>query len=129
MQLFPGDRVVLRRPAPVNTFAGGVVLDAQQRRWRRRDSAGLEALPSSQPGGVAGSAGSVDRPGRSRGATRTWSGRAAGGSGYARWKLRSVVFSRAEAVMALPTNPATLVGPSHVDRSDRDGDHRARAAV
>lgn len=46
MQLFPGDRVVLRRPAPVNTFAGGVVLDGQQRRWRRRESAGLEKLPS-----------------------------------------------------------------------------------
>jgi selenocysteine-specific elongation factor len=27
--LFPGDRLVLRRPSPVNTFAGGRVLDAE----------------------------------------------------------------------------------------------------
>lgn len=45
MLLFPGDRVVLRRPSPVNTFAGGKVLDAHLRRWRRRDSAGLAQLP------------------------------------------------------------------------------------
>jgi selenocysteine-specific elongation factor len=43
--LFPGDRVVLRRPSPVNTFAGGKVLDAHLRRWRRRDSAALAQLP------------------------------------------------------------------------------------
>ncbi len=47
--LFPGDRLVLRRPSPVNTFAGGQVLDAQLRRFRRRDAAGLEDLPSVQP--------------------------------------------------------------------------------
>ena len=29
MLLFPGDRLVLRRPSPVNTFAGGRVLDAR----------------------------------------------------------------------------------------------------
>jgi selenocysteine-specific elongation factor len=45
MLLFPGDRLVLRRPSPVNTFAGGRVLDAHLRRWRRRDSAALELLP------------------------------------------------------------------------------------
>jgi selenocysteine-specific elongation factor len=45
MLLFPGDRVVLRRPSPVNTFAGGKVLDAHLRRWRRRDSAALARLP------------------------------------------------------------------------------------
>jgi selenocysteine-specific elongation factor len=45
MQLFPGDRFVLRRPSPVNTFAGGRVLDAHLRRWRRRDSAALDELP------------------------------------------------------------------------------------
>jgi selenocysteine-specific elongation factor len=43
--LFPGDRLVLRRPAPVNTFAGGTVLDAHLGRWRRRDSALLDDLP------------------------------------------------------------------------------------
>jgi selenocysteine-specific elongation factor len=45
MLLFPGDRVVLRRPSPVNTFGGGKVLDSHLRRWRRRDSAALEELP------------------------------------------------------------------------------------
>jgi selenocysteine-specific elongation factor len=45
MLLFPGDRLVLRRPSPVNTFAGGEVLDAHLRRWRRRDSAALGHLP------------------------------------------------------------------------------------
>jgi len=46
--LFPGDRLVLRRPAPVNTFAGGVVLDTRIRRMRRRDAARLAELPAVQ---------------------------------------------------------------------------------
>jgi len=45
--LFPGDRVVLRRPSPVNTFAGGVVLDPHLPRLRRRLSATLADLPAS----------------------------------------------------------------------------------
>ncbi|MBT8246767.1 MAG: selenocysteine-specific translation elongation factor [Acidimicrobiia bacterium] len=45
MLLFPGDRLVLRRPSPVNTLAGGQVVDGRLRRWRRRDSAALEGLP------------------------------------------------------------------------------------
>lgn len=45
MLLFPGDRIVLRRPAPINTFAGGRVLDTRLPRWRRRDSARLADLP------------------------------------------------------------------------------------
>lgn len=44
--LFPGDRLVLRRPSPVNTFAGGVVLDPHLPRLRRRLSATLAALPA-----------------------------------------------------------------------------------
>jgi len=48
MLLFPGDRVVLRRPSPVNTLAGGQVLDAHLRRWRRRDSGALDDLPGVQ---------------------------------------------------------------------------------
>jgi selenocysteine-specific elongation factor len=43
---FPADRLVLRRPAPVNTFAGGTVLDARLRRFRRRDAASLGQLPA-----------------------------------------------------------------------------------
>jgi len=50
MLLFPGDRVVLRRPAPVNTFAGGRVLDVRLRRWRRKDSAALDELPNAHSG-------------------------------------------------------------------------------
>jgi selenocysteine-specific elongation factor len=49
MMLFPGDRLVLRRPAPVNTFAGGTVLDTQLRRWQRREAVALGQLPSVQP--------------------------------------------------------------------------------
>jgi len=44
--LFPGDRLVLRRPAPVNTFAGGMVLDPRLGRCRRRDSSRLDELPA-----------------------------------------------------------------------------------
>lgn len=45
MLLFPGDRFVLRRPAPVNTFAGGVILDAHRRRERRTAVHRLAELP------------------------------------------------------------------------------------
>jgi selenocysteine-specific elongation factor len=45
MLLFPGDRIILRRPSPVNTFAGGTVIDARLRRWQRRNSVALEQLP------------------------------------------------------------------------------------
>ncbi len=48
MLLFPGDRVILRRPSPVNTFAGGKVLDAHLNRCRRRDSAELEKVPDTR---------------------------------------------------------------------------------
>jgi len=48
MLLFPGDRLILRRPAPVNTFAGGIVLDAHLGRFRRRDAARLSELPPIQ---------------------------------------------------------------------------------
>jgi len=48
--LFPADRLVLRRPAPVNTFAGGMVLDTALRRVRRRDSAALLDTPSPHHG-------------------------------------------------------------------------------
>ncbi|MBZ5640125.1 MAG: selenocysteine-specific translation elongation factor [Acidobacteriia bacterium] len=52
--LLPGDRFVLRRPAPVDTVGGGMILDAQppERKGRRAGSAGPalgalgEALPA-----------------------------------------------------------------------------------
>jgi len=113
LQLFPGDRVVLRRPAPVNTFAGGVVLDAHQRRWRRRDSAGLTAIPSSSRS---------TRPDL----LQWWIDQAglAGATAHELAVRLGVLDPVVEApigrlleketVMALPTNPATLVAPAHV---------------
>ena len=51
MVLFPGDRIVLRRPAPVNTFGGATVMDAQLRRVRRSQVDKLSALPGVQRNG------------------------------------------------------------------------------
>ncbi len=46
MMLFPGDRLVLRRPSPVNTFAGGQVLDTRLRLFRRGQAATLGEVGS-----------------------------------------------------------------------------------
>ncbi len=46
MMLFPGDRLVLRRPSPVNTFAGGQVLDTRLRLFRRVQAAELNEVAS-----------------------------------------------------------------------------------
>ncbi len=46
MMLFPGDRLVLRRPSPVNTFAGGQVLDTRLRLFRRGQAARLADVGS-----------------------------------------------------------------------------------
>lgn len=115
MQLFPGDRVVLRRPAPVNTFAGGVVLDTQLRRWRRRDSAGLEALPSSRRGAWPDLLGWwIDQAGL-EGATAH---RLAIRLGVLDQALEAAMGRLLEGgtVMALPTNPVTFVSSAQVDR-------------
>jgi selenocysteine-specific elongation factor len=50
MVLFPGDRLVLRRPSPVNTFGGAEVLDAHLRRYRRVNAAELDACPEAHRG-------------------------------------------------------------------------------
>lgn len=115
LQLFPGDRVVLRRPAPVNTFAGGVVLDTQLRRWRRRDSAGLEALPSSSRGAWPDLLGWwIDRAGL-EGATAH---RLAVRLGVLDQALEAAVgrLLEGKTVVALPTNPVTFVGSVHLQR-------------
>jgi selenocysteine-specific elongation factor len=115
MQLFPGDRVVLRRPAPVNTFAGGIVLDAQLRRWRRRDRAGLEALPSSRRGAWPDLLGWwIDQAGL-EGATAH---RLAVRLGVQDGAVEAAIGRLLEGgtVVALPTQPATLVGATHLDR-------------
>ena len=46
MMLFPGDRLVLRRPSPVNTFAGGQVLDTRLRLFRRGQATDLGKVSS-----------------------------------------------------------------------------------
>ncbi len=115
MQLFPGDRVVLRRPAPVNTFAGGVVLDTQLRRWRRRDSAGLDALPSSRRGAWPDLLGWwIDLAGL-EGATAH---RLAVRLGVLDSAVEAAIgrLLEGKTVMALPTNPATFVSSALVDR-------------
>lgn len=115
MQLFPGDRVVLRRPAPVNTFAGGVVLDTQLRRWRRRDSAGLEALPSSRRGAWPDLLGWwIDQAGL-EGATAH---RLAVRLGVLDTAVEGAIGRLLEGgtVLALPTSPVTFVASTRVDR-------------
>jgi len=114
MMLFPGDRLVLRRPSPVNTFAGGVVLDAHLRRWRRRDSTELEGVPSphrrdwpellafwiEQAGLVGATAHQLAvRLGVLDDAVESPLGR----------------LLDAGTVVALPTQPATLVNAAHLD--------------
>lgn len=114
MQLFPGDRVVLRRPAPVNTFAGGLVLDAQQRRWRRRESAGLEELPSPKRGSWPDLLGRwVDQAGLAGATAHELAVRLGVLDGAVEAAIGRLLGS--EVVMALPTKPATLVGVRHVD--------------
>ena len=119
MQLFPGDRVVLRRPAPVNTFAGGIVLDAQLKRWRRRDSAGLEALPSSRRGAWPDLLGWwIDQAGLV-GATVH---RLAVRLGVLDEAIEAAIGRLLEqgTVVALPTNPATLICKTHLDRLTKE---------
>jgi selenocysteine-specific elongation factor len=115
MLLFPGDRVVLRRPAPVNTFAGGVVLDSRLGRWRRRDSAELERLPSPNrpawPELVGWWIELAGLEGASAHGLATRLGVLDGGVESAIGRLLE-----AGTVMALPTSPATLVSTARVDR-------------
>ncbi|HSN53239.1 MAG TPA: selenocysteine-specific translation elongation factor [Candidatus Sulfomarinibacteraceae bacterium] len=114
MLLFPGDRVVLRRPAPVNTFAGGVVLDALLPRWRRRDSAALEGLPEPRRSEWPELLGWwIDRAGL-RGATAH---ELAGRLGVLDPAVEAPIGRLLEKgkVMALPTQPATLVAAAQVE--------------
>ncbi len=114
MQLFPGDRVVLRRPAPVNTFAGGVVLDAQQRRWRRRESAGLENLPSAKRGAWPDLLGRwIDQAGLAGATAHDLAVRLGVFDTAVEAAIGRLLGS--DEVMALSTNPATMVATRHVD--------------
>jgi len=65
--LLPGDRFILRRPSPIDTIGGGIVLDAHPARIRRaRDAAGAPAAGGDgawvervERGGAAGRAAAV----------------------------------------------------------------------
>ena len=119
MQLFPGDRVVLRRPAPVNTFAGGIVLDAQLKRWRRRDRAGLESLPSSRRGAWPDLlAWWIDQAGLVGATAHRLAVRLGVLDGAVEAAIGRLLESG--AVVALPTQPATLVSSAHLDRLTKD---------
>ncbi len=49
----PGDRFILRRPAPVETVAGGVIVDVDPRRHRRRDPRVIVELEGRERGDPA----------------------------------------------------------------------------
>lgn len=108
MLLFPGDRLVLRRPSPVNTFAGGRVLDAHLRRWRRRDSAALDRLPDVQRNAWPELLSSwIDREGLAGLSVLTLAGRLGVHPDAVEAPLGRLLEDG--AIQALPTQPATFV--------------------
>lgn len=118
MLLFPGDRFVLRRPAPVNTFAGGVVLDTRLPRWRRRDSAGLAELPSAARGAWPELLGWwVDRAGLAAPAVDELAGRLGVLPAAVEAPLGRLLAT--DAVRVLPTQPRRLVPTAGLDALER----------
>jgi len=108
MLLFPGDRLVLRRPSPVNTFAGGRVVDAHLRRWRRRDSAALDGLPDVQHGAWPELLSSwIDREGLAGLTVPAMAGRLGVHDGAIEAPLGRLLEDA--AIHALPTRPAVFV--------------------
>ncbi len=106
--LFPGDRVVLRRPAPVNTFGGGTVLDGRLPRVLRRASATLEELPGPSrdewPRLLEGWIGAAGLAGRDQASLAARLGVLPGAVEATLGRLLT-----AGAVVALPTQPPRLV--------------------
>jgi selenocysteine-specific elongation factor len=119
MVLFPGDRVVLRRPSPVNTFAGGQVLDAHLRRWRRRDSAALDDLPVVQRGEWPQLLMSwIDAEGLAGLALPAITGRLGVLEGAVEAPLGRLL--AAESIRALPSQPPRFVAVARIERLAKD---------
>jgi selenocysteine-specific elongation factor len=115
MLLFPGDRLVLRRPAPVNTFAGGMVLDAHLGRWRRRDSAALDGLPAVHREAWPQLLESwIDRAGLAAPAPDELAGRLGALPGAVEAPLGRLLADR--TVVALPTRPARMVTATRLEQ-------------
>lgn len=119
MLLFPGDRVVLRRPSPVNTFAGGKVLDAHLRRWRRRDSAALAKLPEVEHRAWPELLSSwVDRAGLAGLTAPAMAGRLGVYDNAIEATLGRLLGEG--AIQSLPTQPPTFVASEGMDRLAAD---------
>jgi selenocysteine-specific elongation factor len=119
MLLFPGDRLVLRRPSPVNTFAGGKVLDAHLRRWRRRDSAALEHLPDVERRAWPELLSSwIDREGLAGLTVPAIAGRLGVHDGAIEASLGRLLENC--SIHALPTQPATFVMTERISQLAED---------
>jgi selenocysteine-specific elongation factor len=115
MLLFPGDRLVLRRPSPVNTFAGGKVLDAHLRRWRRRDSSALDSLPDVRHDAWPELLfGWIEREGLAGFTAPALAGRLGVLEGAVEAPLGRLLTE--DMIQALPTQPATFVTTARIAR-------------
>lgn len=73
--LAPGDRFVLRRPAPVDTVGGGTVVDPGPGRLRRAEAAARASeTPADPEGALAARVERAGLPGVEAAALRRWSG-------------------------------------------------------
>jgi selenocysteine-specific elongation factor len=115
MLLFPGDRLILRRPSPINTFAGGVVFDTQLARRRRRESSSLAELPrigrADWPRLLASWVSSAGLAGLSIDAM---SGRLGVHDAMIEAPLGRLLEDA--SILALPTRPPVFVTAAHLDR-------------
>lgn len=116
--VFPGDRVILRRPSPVNTLAGGVVLDAHRPRVRRTASGTLAGLP-----GAARDqwplllATWIDRAGLRAASVEDLAGRLGAVADAIEAPLGRLL--EAGTIRVLSSQPRRLVAPHHLDELAR----------
>jgi len=111
--VFPDDRLVLRRPAPVNTFAGAVVLDARLPRLRRREAEALAALPHPRPDGWPALLGSwIEHAGLRAPTVEELASRLGVLADAVEAPLGRLLTSG--SIRALPTQPPRLVAETHL---------------